>query len=315
MRQLNDPKRVAVLSDGRGVVVNTEGASNELAKIENLGFRPGAWWNRTTGGIRLAVKTLAPVQLTGPEHWAAFQWRWACTAAPIVDPFTHKLLAVINVTGDCLSVHADTLRWLAATAQRIESALRVARRSSAWAVLAEAAGPLGRIDAPAIVVDHEFFVVVAQSARLSTGERIELPNDLCHRPGHVYVPELNGPCVFEPLPERGWLIRRSEPDEDVPQIRGTLDPATSQLLVRGPYARWQVHLQPACANVLRELVAEPAGLTKAELGLRLYGDPHATSTPSAVSRLRASVSGLLEPPRQEFGRVSLRPNVTIDVLP
>jgi len=205
---------MATLSDARGCITWMGGSTKVRDEADGHGFRCGAKWTEMgTNGIRLVTQSpIRAAQIYGPEHWMDFQLRWTCTAVRVVDPHTHRLLAVINLTGPWTKVHSDTLGWLYQIALRIEDAVRSAPRRMQWRRLGEAAGPLERIGGPVLVIDRHGVVVASHTWTAQAGDRV-LRRAGGITPGKTFLPAL-GWCVLEPLPDRGWLVRPQQHDED-----------------------------------------------------------------------------------------------------
>ncbi|BAS07725.1 uncharacterized 47.3 kDa protein in thcA 5'region [Arthrobacter sp. Hiyo4] len=86
----------------------------------------GADWSEAgigTNAISEALVTGRPVQLFSAEHLVRTHHEWACTAAPITDPLTGKLLGVLDVSGPLDTISADTLRMVRCAVRVAESLL------------------------------------------------------------------------------------------------------------------------------------------------------------------------------------------------
>jgi transcriptional regulator of acetoin/glycerol metabolism len=173
--------------DGNGRVVWTGGNPKVRNEADRFGFIPGALWREMgTNGIRLVTEfLLRGVQVYGPEHWLNPQVRWTCTAAGVYYPRTRpgSPVAVINVMGPWLKVHAHTLGWLCLIARCIEEELRTTTHRSQWRPLVEAARPLDQIGCPALVIDSCGVVVAAHEWDLQPGDRVILPRAGSIAPG------------------------------------------------------------------------------------------------------------------------------------
>jgi hypothetical protein len=76
-----------------------------------------------TNAISEALVTGGPVQLFSAEHLVRTHHDWACTAAPITDPATGRLLGVLDVSGPLDTISADTLRMVRCAVRVAESLL------------------------------------------------------------------------------------------------------------------------------------------------------------------------------------------------
>ncbi|MHA7298830.1 GAF domain-containing protein [Pseudarthrobacter sp. MDT3-1] len=85
-----------MLTDARGEVLWRVGSPEVLRRADGLEFSEGADWSEAgigTNAISEALVTGRPVQLFSAEHLIRTHHERACTAAPITDPLTGKLLA------------------------------------------------------------------------------------------------------------------------------------------------------------------------------------------------------------------------------
>jgi hypothetical protein len=323
LQLVTDSEFMTTVSDARGCIIWTGGNSKLRNKAGEHDFRCGAkWYDMGTNGIRLVIQSgvrgaqIRGAQIYGPEHWVGFQFDWTCTAVGVFDPHTHRLLAVINVTGPWQRVHRDTLGWLVAIAQRIEDTLPSTERRAQWRRLAEAAGPLERIGGPALVIDAYGVVVVAHESTFQMGDPVIEPKAAGIAPGQTCLPPL-GWCVLEPLPARGWLVRLRS-GEEKPLIRVTLDltdPAQAWVRVTGPNVFWQSSVRPLHAAILQQLAEHPDGLTSADLGADRYGAKANDRIPPEMCKLGKELGGLLDPTSCKSGgkRYRFHHNVEIDI--
>ncbi len=118
-----------VISDAEGVLLSIEGSGAVRRRAaEMMNFAEGVLWSETgagTNAIGTAIAANHAVQVFGPEHFDEPVQRWTCSAAPIHDPDTGALLGVIDLTGDFSTVYPHSLAVATATAQAVETALRM----------------------------------------------------------------------------------------------------------------------------------------------------------------------------------------------
>jgi hypothetical protein len=312
LRVVRNSEVMATLSDARGCITWVGGSTKVRDEADGHGFRCGAKWAEMgTNGIRLATQSpIRGVQIYGPEHWMDFQLRWACTAVRVLDPHTHRLLAVINVTGPWTKVHSDTLGWLYQIALRIEEAVRIAPHRMERGRLGKVVGLLERTGG--LVIDRRGVVVASHIGAAQAGDKV-LPDVAEITPGKTLLPTL-GWCVLEPLPARGWLVRPCQHDEDEPVIRVILDltdPAQYWVRVSGPNVSWHSKIRRLHAEILKRLADRPKGLTPDELSVDLYGPGAKTTVIPEMSKLRKELGGLLCLPGDNKYR--LGHNITIDI--
>ncbi|MCO4253821.1 GAF domain-containing protein [Pseudarthrobacter cellobiosi] len=108
-------RHLLVLTDARGEILWRVGSPDVLRRADRLEFSEGADWSEAgigTNAISEALVTGRPVQLFSAEHLVRTHHEWACTAAPITDPATGRLLGVLDVSGPLDTISADTLRMV-----------------------------------------------------------------------------------------------------------------------------------------------------------------------------------------------------------
>lgn len=126
--------------DDSGVVVAVGDAAGRLLWIEGdrsirsltgaMGFVEGANWSEEAVGTAApgtALRLDRSVQIHGAEHFNRLVQPWSCTAAPVHDPETRRILGVIDVTGGTEAVSAQAQLLVDATARAIEGELMVSR--------------------------------------------------------------------------------------------------------------------------------------------------------------------------------------------
>ena len=96
-------------------------------RADNMNFVPGADWSEShagTNAIGTAISTRTPIQVLGSEHYLQAAHDWTCSGAPIRDPATDAILAVIDLTGPKEVCQRHALLLVMMTAQLIEERLR-----------------------------------------------------------------------------------------------------------------------------------------------------------------------------------------------
>lgn len=119
-------RHLLVLTDARGEILWRVGSPEVLRRADRLEFSEGADWSEAgigTNAISEALVTGGPVQLFSAEHLVRTHHEWACTAAPITDPLTGRLLGVLDVSGPLDTLSADTLRMVRCAVRVAESLL------------------------------------------------------------------------------------------------------------------------------------------------------------------------------------------------
>ncbi|GAA5210435.1 GAF domain-containing protein [Microbacterium kyungheense] len=130
------------VGDAAGRLLWVEGDRHVRRLTGAMGFVEGANWSEDAVGTAAPGTALAldrSVQIHGAEHFNRLVQPWSCTAAPVHDPETRRLLGVIDVTGGAQAVTPQAQLLVDATARAIEGELLVARLKER--ALRQAQGP------------------------------------------------------------------------------------------------------------------------------------------------------------------------------
>ncbi|MEJ1154228.1 transcriptional regulator [Microbacterium marmarense] len=121
---------VVAVGDAAGRLLWVEGDRHIRALTGEMGFVAGANWSEEAVGTSAPGTALAldrSVQIHGAEHYNRLVQPWSCTAAPVHDPETRRLLGVIDVTGGSEAAAPQAQLLVDATARAVEGELLVAR--------------------------------------------------------------------------------------------------------------------------------------------------------------------------------------------
>ncbi|WP_341995447.1 transcriptional regulator [Microbacterium sp. LWH7-1.2] len=121
---------VVAVGDAAGRLLWVEGDRNVRHLTGDMGFVEGANWSEDAVGTAAPGTALAldrSVQIAGAEHFNRLVQPWSCSAAPVHDPETRRILGVIDVTGGLEAVTPQAQLLVDATARAIEGELLVAR--------------------------------------------------------------------------------------------------------------------------------------------------------------------------------------------
>ncbi|MEE9095434.1 GAF domain-containing protein [Pseudarthrobacter phenanthrenivorans] len=119
-------RHLLVLTNSSGEILWRVGSPSVLRRADQLEFLEGADWSEAgigTNAISEALVTGSPVQLFSAEHLVRTHHEWACTAAPITDPATGRVLGVLDVSGPLDTISADTLRMVRCAVRVAEALL------------------------------------------------------------------------------------------------------------------------------------------------------------------------------------------------
>ncbi|MEU1973197.1 GAF domain-containing protein [Microbacterium sp. NPDC019599] len=127
---LDDSGVVIAVGDAAGRLLWVEGDRRIQALTGDMGFVPGANWSEDAVGTAAPGTSIAldrSVQIRGAEHFNRLVQPWSCTAAPVHDPETRRILGVIDVTGGDQVVTPQAQLLVDATARAVEGELLLAR--------------------------------------------------------------------------------------------------------------------------------------------------------------------------------------------
>lgn len=159
---------VIAVGDQAGRLLWIEGDRQLQSLTDGMGFVAGANWAEDAVGTTAPGTALAlgqSVQIRGAEHYNRLVHPWSCTAAPVRDPETKRVLGVIDITGGPEVVSPQARLLVDATARAVESELLVARLRSRAETPARAHAVASRTRATARATLH---VLGRDRARLET---------------------------------------------------------------------------------------------------------------------------------------------------
>jgi signal transduction histidine kinase len=117
------------VSDAEGLLLWVEGnAKVRSAAADAMNFVEGAVWSEAragTNGIGTALAADHSVQVHGAEHFSEGVHGWTCSAAPVHDPESGRLLGTVDLTGPMMTAHPHSFAAALATARVVEADLRV----------------------------------------------------------------------------------------------------------------------------------------------------------------------------------------------
>ena len=126
--QVRESHSMVILSDERGVLVQTLGDLDFLSKADRVALRCGASWaenQRGTNAIGTALAESRALEIHGAEHYLDRNGFLTCAASPIVSA-QGQLLGILDISGEQRSRHPHTLGLVTAAARMIENNLILA---------------------------------------------------------------------------------------------------------------------------------------------------------------------------------------------
>lgn len=124
---------IIAVGDQAGRLLWIEGDRHLQSLTDDIGFVAGANWAEDAVGTSApgtALELGQSVQIRGAEHYNRLVHPWSCSAAPVRDPETRRVLGVIDITGGAEVVSRQARLLVDATAKAVESELMVARLRS-----------------------------------------------------------------------------------------------------------------------------------------------------------------------------------------
>lgn len=122
-----DSGHLVAVADADGRLLWMYGRHGVRSRAERMAFVPGAVWSDDVMGANapgLALRHDVPVRVRGEEHFLAPAHSWSCSAAPVHDPATGRVIGGIDVTGFDSAASDEMLALVKATAMLAEAELR-----------------------------------------------------------------------------------------------------------------------------------------------------------------------------------------------
>jgi hypothetical protein len=118
---------IVAVTDAGGRMLWVEGDPRLRSLAAGMNFVEGARWAEDVAGTNAPGTALAvdhAVQIYGSEHFRRPVQPWSCSAAPVHDPLTGRLLGAIDVTGGDHVASPHVLTLVRATVAAVEAELR-----------------------------------------------------------------------------------------------------------------------------------------------------------------------------------------------
>jgi hypothetical protein len=289
-----DTGNLIVVSDADGMLLWIEGPSELcLEAAESMNFTEGAEWSECGAGTNAIGTALAAdhaLQVFAAEHFSEVVQPWTCSAAPVHDPDTGRLLGIIDVTGKLGTVHPGIFGLALATSRAVEAQLRALMREDDARLRGRYEDRVTAAGSRALLVTPSGRVIVSGSraAAPSGEERLTVP------PGGGELMLPSGARAFaEPVGGEAAFIVRAL-DEHVAGGSGhrpilklrLLGPCPPRVELDGA----PLQLSRVGIEILALLSADPAGMTGQQMAADLYGeDEHPGAVRVHIFRLRKAL--------------------------
>ncbi len=123
---------IVMLTDERGYIMANLGDADTLENALKINFVNGAHWTEEevgTNAIGTALSLRRPIQVSGAEHYCQKHHGWTCSAAPIIDQMSGRLIGVLDLSGPSEETHLHTLGMVVAAVAAIVDQLRVREKN------------------------------------------------------------------------------------------------------------------------------------------------------------------------------------------
>ncbi|GAA3670013.1 GAF domain-containing protein [Nonomuraea antimicrobica] len=275
---------VMIVTDCDGRVLWRDGNHTTMGRADQIGLADGHRWSEHsvgTNGIGTALATGRPVHVYSEEHLMRVLHVWSCSAAPIIDPDSGRVIGCVDVSGTARSLHPATVALVAATAKLAETQLALRMHERDERLRRRYESLRGR---PGVLLSATGRVISGDPAG-DLGIRVHLGERAVHMPGRRMILRDGTTALLEPFSD-GFLLRPSA--TAAPPVL-----TLSFLGERSPSATFGDRDRPLSlrhAEILTLLALHPHGLTAEQLSCHLYGDDGNPVTIRAeIHRLRAQL--------------------------
>ena len=124
----SDDEHIFAVTDAAGILLWVQGHTGTLARAGRMNFVEGAEWSETAAGTNAPGTALAvgrPVQIFAGEHYNTVVHPWSCSAVPIRDPDSGRVLGIVDITGSANIASPYALALVRATARAAEAELAI----------------------------------------------------------------------------------------------------------------------------------------------------------------------------------------------
>ncbi|AOW92048.1 transcriptional regulator [Rhodococcus sp. WMMA185] len=128
-----DTGLLVAIADEKGHLLWVEGDSSAKDRAQRMNFAEGCDWSEDAVGTNAPGTALALdhcVQIFGAEHFIRSAHDWSCSAAPVHDPATGRIVGAIDITGGPRVAAPEVLSLIRATVAAAEAELRLHLLSS-----------------------------------------------------------------------------------------------------------------------------------------------------------------------------------------
>jgi hypothetical protein len=288
----DDGEYVYAITDADGTLLWVQGHRATLLRAERMNFAAGAGWSEADAGTNAPGTALAleePVQIFAAEHYNSVMHPWSCSAAPVRDPDSGRVLGSVDITGGDNIASPHTLALVRATARAAEAELALRVRTADAQARQEYADLLGSRQAAAVLVSPGGRLLAGTAA--GRDRFAEAVAEAGVRPGQLDGDRL----LAEPVGPAGHMLIRFPGAVKAPSppssVRLTaLGRDCALLEVDGRVLR----LRPRHSEIVVLLALAGTGISGPRLAVELSEEEiHPVTLRAEMSRLRTLLGGEL----------------------
>jgi hypothetical protein len=285
-------QQAVILADAQGHLLWVGGDPKTRTGAKRINLVPGALWSEEasgTNGVGTAIALDHPVQVFSAEHFKQRLHNWSCAAAPIHDPESDELLAVVALAGSFRRAHPHGFSLVVAASQIAEAQLQhVASQRDEQLKVKYLEHVLGGCDVPSAVVNPHGRILLSMPPGW-LGSRLRLSVD-----GVPVSPVSDEVRVDRLHSSDGFLVLREcegDSGDHRPQLRIE---ALGRERAAGSLGRRSFEFTPRHSEILVILAQHPDGLSEDDLVAALYGSSIKNVTIRAeISRLRRLLGSVI----------------------
>src|SRR3954452_10908643 len=119
-------EQVLLVCDADGTLLWIDGDERMMDQATGVHLMRGARWSEAAAGTNAMGTALAldhSLQVSSAEHFATPVHGWTCSAAPLHDPVSGRLLGVLDLSGPLQTAHPHSVALVTAAARMAEGVL------------------------------------------------------------------------------------------------------------------------------------------------------------------------------------------------
>jgi len=123
-----DDEHVFAVADAAGILLWVQGHGGTRDRAGRMNFVEGAEWSEAAAGTNALGTALAvrrPVQIFAGEHYNTVAHPWSCSAVPVRDPDSGRVLGIVDITGGASIASPYSLALVRATVRAAEAELAI----------------------------------------------------------------------------------------------------------------------------------------------------------------------------------------------